>query len=324
MPDISQYITPENHQGEKDQEELSPSGKYRLLIRWYKTQGNGWEYTQGCLFDVENGREITTVERNYSSFHHSFVTQYGVEYLITGRSYMGLTIIRCEDGKEWNYKPTKEDWCQVSWVLSPDEKTLLVNACVWGGPFMYDCFDFDLDKFDHASGLPRLKMDWSSINDEEYGPCSMEDDDYSGTNIGWMKGKDIPSEIKEDFVPEEDVWYLVYYQKYKYNSFFKEKQYYVMDEYCSMHWWLKVVPEELQTEIHAFKDKWKARQRKTKDDWDEYSVEAEIIKAKCKPYLREHCSVVYDDVTILQRVDDRMIYCYYRGLPESESDSEQE
>jgi hypothetical protein len=141
-------------------EELSPSGRYRLVMRYYD-QGRGyWRYSRGTVYRVSDGSEIADVKRNYSTFRHSFVTKDGKEYLISGRSYMGQTIVNLETGVELNDKIWKAEkgyqgfeFCWAAHWLSPDGNTLVVNGCHWGGPYEFKFFDFS----DPANGWPELE-----------------------------------------------------------------------------------------------------------------------------------------------------------------------
>lgn len=151
-------------------EELSPSGRYRLVMRYYD-QGKGyWRYSRGTVYRVSDGAEVADVKRNYSTFHHSIVTKNGDEYLISGRSYMGQTIVNLETGVEYNDKVWKSEkkycgfeLCWASHWLSPDGNTLVVNGCVWGGPYGFHFFDFT----NPAEGWPRIEQDIDL--DEGYG-----------------------------------------------------------------------------------------------------------------------------------------------------------
>lgn len=318
--DILKYILPENLTSEE--EETSPSGKYRLVIRYYKTGEGCWNYTQGRLFRIEDNQFITTVERDYSRFHHNFVTQGGKEYLITGRSYMGLTIIDCENGQEWNYQPTKEDWCQVIWKLCPDEKTLLVCACVWGGPYEYFCFEFDLTKFDPTKGLPHLPFDESLVNpppepliieglgDVSVPPAGIYLDERG--DIVFQQGKDIPSDLCGNFVPEKEKWYMVYTNPVKYNQHFKICQ---DDLYFQPELWFEVLPTELHPELTSFLEQY-PDSKSHRDNWNKYWGDREVIRTKCKPYLKKDCVRINRQIAILDRVDDKIVYRHYFELQE--------
>lgn len=164
---------------EATKEELSPSGRHRLVIRYYDQGKDYWRYSRGTVYRVSDGAEVTDVKRNYSVFHHSFVNKNGAEYLISGRSYMGQTIVNLETGVEYNDKTWKsEKYCgfELCWAahwLSPDGNTLVVNGCVWGGPYGFHFFDFT----DPAEGWPALEQDFDL--DAGYGgpinPCFHED-----------------------------------------------------------------------------------------------------------------------------------------------------
>lgn len=137
---------------------LSPSGRFKLIINHYKTKEGGWNYSRGRVFRVSDGALICDIKRNYSCFHHSFVTKNNQEWLITGRSYMSQTIVNLDTGQE--FEPSGEHyngfafcWAQAS--LSPDENTLLVAGCYWAAPYEYKFFDFS----DPSKGWPELELD---------------------------------------------------------------------------------------------------------------------------------------------------------------------
>src|SRR5262245_24517694 len=78
---------------------MSPSGRFRLTIRTYRT--TGWNFSRGTVARVADGATVCDIQRNYGMFHHSFVTKDGREYLITGRSYMSQTIVDLDRGQEF-------------------------------------------------------------------------------------------------------------------------------------------------------------------------------------------------------------------------------
>jgi hypothetical protein len=163
-------------------EELSPSGRHRLVMRYYD-QGDGyWRYSRGTVYRVSDGAEVADVKRNYSTFHHSFVTKGRDEYLISGRSYMGQTVVNLETALELNDEAWKAEqgYCgfELCWAahwLSPDGNTLVVNGCVWGGPYGFHFFDFT----DPEKGWPQLEQDLDL--DEGYGGHVAPDFHEDGT-----------------------------------------------------------------------------------------------------------------------------------------------
>jgi hypothetical protein len=146
-------------------EEISLSGKYRLLIRYYKTKEGCWNYSRGTVYRISDKKEICDIKRNYSSFTHSFIEKNNQEWLITGRSYMSQTIINLDTGEE--FEPGGDQYngfafCWINTHLSPDENTLVVEGCHWACPYEYRFFDFT----DPSKG-------WSALSTEE---CIYADD----------------------------------------------------------------------------------------------------------------------------------------------------
>jgi hypothetical protein len=139
-------------------EELSPSGRYRLLLRGYETRPNAWSYSRGTVYRVSDGGQICDIKRNFSLFHHTFVTKDGQEWLIAGRSYMSQTIVNLETGAE--YEPGGDHYdggafCWAQCYLSPDGRTLAVDGCIWACPYEYRFFDFT----DPSRGWPELPVE---------------------------------------------------------------------------------------------------------------------------------------------------------------------
>jgi hypothetical protein len=137
----------------------SPSGRFRLEVRTYRTRPNCWCYSRGTVIRIADGAVVADVCRNYSNFHHSFVSKDGREFLVAGRSYMGQTIVDLDRAQEWN-DPKHPDgydgmeFCWAATMLSPDGTTLLVDGCHWACPYEYRFFDFT----DPAKGWPALPI----------------------------------------------------------------------------------------------------------------------------------------------------------------------
>jgi hypothetical protein len=149
-----QFFIDENET--KRVETPTPSGRFKLLRRYYSTKKGCWNYSRGTVYDLE-GNEICDVKRNYSSFHHSFVVKDGQEWLVTGRSYMSQTIINLDAGI--TYEPPGDQYkghafCWAGEALSTDEQTLIVEGCYWAAPYEFKFFDFK----DPSKGWPELKI----------------------------------------------------------------------------------------------------------------------------------------------------------------------
>ena len=168
---IEEFINPKN-QKEETKEELSPSGRYRLLIRWYATKEGCWNYSRGTVTRVSDDLEVCDIVRNYSSFHHSFVTKGDVEYLITGRSYMSQTIVNLETGKDMepqDYHYNGMGFCWAEATLSPDGNILVVDGCHWACPYEFRFYDFSDPE---GQGWPEI-----NVTDNGEGTCLYSDDE---------------------------------------------------------------------------------------------------------------------------------------------------
>ncbi len=146
--DIDRFFTDANLVDRPPDVRLSPSGRFRLEIRGYTTRPGCWTYSRGTVVRVADGRVVADVRRNYSAFHHSFVSRGDHEYLIAGRSYMGQTVVDLDDGKEWNDPKHPagyegHEFCWAACQLSPDGRTLLVDGCHWACPYEYRFYDFE-------------------------------------------------------------------------------------------------------------------------------------------------------------------------------------
>jgi len=150
----------------KRREVLSPSGRYKLVINYYKTKKGCWNYSRGTVYRILDDAEICDIKRNYSYFHHSFVTKNKQEYLITGRSYMSQTIINLDTGEEFEPQGDHYDGMAFCWAkayLSPDGNTLLVDGCHWACPYEYKFFDFT----DPSQGWPELEIEGDDYIDAD-------------------------------------------------------------------------------------------------------------------------------------------------------------
>ncbi len=112
-------------------EKLSPSCRYQLRLRYYRTGENTWNYSRGTVIRIADGEEICDIKRNYGVFHHSFVQKDGHEWLIAGRSYMSQTIVDLDTGEELE-RPGDHyaggAFCWAHCMLSPDGNTLLEDV----------------------------------------------------------------------------------------------------------------------------------------------------------------------------------------------------
>ncbi|AAV51022.1 hypothetical protein [Acanthamoeba castellanii mimivirus] len=162
---MTDYFTPENKLP-GSREYLSPSGRFKLTVENYKTGKGCWNYTKGIVTNVDNGEIISEIKRNYSVFTHNFFIKNQSEWLFCGRTYMSQCFINLETGEEFDNsdKINKESLCWANVMANPSGTILAVEACIWGGPYVLDFYDFS----DPSKG-------WSHIPYHNY------DDDYDLT-----------------------------------------------------------------------------------------------------------------------------------------------
>jgi hypothetical protein len=161
--EVEARFAPECELPERE-EELSPSGRYRLVVRTYSTGPNTWEYSRGTVHRVADGALICDIKRNYGMFHHTFVTKDGREWLIAGRSYMSQTIVDLDRGEEFEPAGPRYDGVAFCWArchLSSDGNTLAVDGCIWACPYEYRFFDFS----DPRRGWPALPVESEEMID---------------------------------------------------------------------------------------------------------------------------------------------------------------
>lgn len=121
----------------------SPSGKYELLIRTYGTKPGCWNYSRGTVYRISDGAEICDIKRDYSTFHHSWITKNNQEWLISGYSYLNQVAINLDTGEIFeNGGKDPNAFCWAQCNISPDGNTLVVEGCYWAFPYEYKFFDF--------------------------------------------------------------------------------------------------------------------------------------------------------------------------------------
>jgi hypothetical protein len=154
--ELDKYFVPENR-GEPRETELSPSGKYRLVVTPYGTKPGCWTYTQGLVY--EGDTVLFEVRRNYSSFPFEWIEDHpnGHSYLVNGEDYQGQTVLELDTGRLLNLTPVGEflgwGFCWASYQFNRTSQILIVNGCYWACPYEFRFYDFS----DPMNGWPELK-----------------------------------------------------------------------------------------------------------------------------------------------------------------------
>ena len=168
---MADYYNDENVS--KTEEHISPSGKYKLIIKTYNTSNisnkSTWEYTQGFVYCID-GNLIGSIKRNYMQFPFAFFKSNTSEYLVSGRSYMRQTILDCGTGQIYDNTDDldADDFCWAE-IIQLDANTIVAQGCYWGGGYEYKFFDFT----DLFKGWPELKVD-EIVMKKYYIDCSGE------------------------------------------------------------------------------------------------------------------------------------------------------
>jgi hypothetical protein len=165
------FVTENEMTGCHPPDEISPSGKYKLVFRYFGTKPGCWSYTQGKVFRVGLDEPIAVVNRNYSSFPFEFIEGHpnGHPYLVCGENYQGQTVIELDTGKRLDFLPNAaEEGFGFCWAMSRFDaatQLLIVWGCYWACPYECRIFDFS----DPMEGWPELKNE-NGIDDDSKWP----------------------------------------------------------------------------------------------------------------------------------------------------------
>lgn len=155
---------------DKRQEITSPSGRFKLTIRYYDNGKGYWNYTQGVVHNLA-GKKIGSIKRNYSSFNYGFITIDGHELLVSGEDYTSQTVLDLDTGKK--YQGPKRDAAGFCWAaLTPHDNYMIVCGCHWACPYEFRVYDFS--NILKTGKWPELK-----VLDENLNPSYIDDDDSS-------------------------------------------------------------------------------------------------------------------------------------------------
>jgi len=183
-----QYFIDENENKDRRKEGITPSGRFKLVTRYYSTKKGCWSYSRGTFYRLSDNKEIADIKRNYSHFAHSVINKNNQEWIVTGRSYMSQTIINLDTGEIFEPKGDQYDghaFCWVGCTLSPDEKTLIVDGCYWAAPYEYKFFDFS----DPSKGWPELKVYEDGEQTYQYSDNKQPDFNEDGTITCYQTSK---------------------------------------------------------------------------------------------------------------------------------------
>jgi hypothetical protein len=141
----AKFFAPENRKPYT--EELSPSGRYKLVISSYSTGPGTWSYSRGEVYRTSDNVLIGDIQRNYSRFPYCWMEEHkdGHDYLVGGESYQGQTFIQLDTGERRDYFPESGykgfGFCWSGMEFLKDGITLEVDGCYWACPYQIKFFD---------------------------------------------------------------------------------------------------------------------------------------------------------------------------------------
>jgi hypothetical protein len=148
---IESYCIPENEVSSTNI--TSPSGKYHLNIKSYKIREGSWNCTTGIITRTSDSSIVTTINRNYHMFSHHFIIKDGVEWLLTGRTYLSQCCINLDTAEIYeNSHINSFFWAEI--MPNPSGTILAVMGCYWGCSYEILFYDFS----DPSKGCPLIKI----------------------------------------------------------------------------------------------------------------------------------------------------------------------
>jgi Fe-S-cluster-containing dehydrogenase component len=167
---ISKFFVAKNA-GKIYEDKLSPNGEYRLTVTAYATKKGCWSYTQGLVYKVGVDRSLFEVQRNYSSFPHSWIEHpNGHQYLVCGADYQGQTVLELDTGKRKDFVPLEAKkgvgFCWTAHCFDESSKILTVCGCVWACPYEFRFYDFS----NPMNGWPEITIENDCIDEDSKWP----------------------------------------------------------------------------------------------------------------------------------------------------------
>ena len=185
------------------QEEVSPSGKYRLVVTQHTTGKGTWNCSKGRVYAGDT--LITDVCRNYGAFPFAWIEGHGKtghDYLVCGEDYQGQTVVNLVTGLRVDHLPKEASegvgFCWASIHPNADGTLLAVCGCYWACPYETIIVDFSTpmeppwtilardseDAFDGWTGLDSCKIGtrhevvdipWHHLHGKTENDCTIED-----------------------------------------------------------------------------------------------------------------------------------------------------
>ena len=160
--DVEGFCIDANEHG-SPREVLSPSGRFKLVLRHYGTKAGCWDYSRGTVWSVDalDGEPVADVKRNYSSFPFAWVEDHpnGHSYLVCGADYQGQTVVELDTRTRLDHLPEDAKdgvgFCWIDYEFHAPTQMLIANGCIWACPYETRFYDFRTPML----GWPEIEAD---------------------------------------------------------------------------------------------------------------------------------------------------------------------
>lgn len=149
----------------KQEQHVSPSGKYVLTVSSYRTVPGAWNFTEGAVRS-KDGNLIASIRRNYHQFPFCWIEAHPKgDFLVCGEDYQGQTVVELRSGSVRSVGSGDPGfgWCWSSYSYHAGIDALIVLGCGWGGPFDFRTFDFS-DPIE--KGWPKIELPFAVFDYE--------------------------------------------------------------------------------------------------------------------------------------------------------------
>ena len=125
-------------------EEISPCGKYHLVVDIYGTKADPAfpSIIVAVIRQVKTSEVIATLKRNDDRLFYFWITQGGHDYLLFSEDLEGQSIVDLTDRRVEGYSSKGGDFIWTEFHPSPSKTKLAIVGCYWACPFQVSVYDF--------------------------------------------------------------------------------------------------------------------------------------------------------------------------------------
>lgn len=173
----------------------SPLGSYLLAITVpFEVREGAWKCVRGVVLD-RNGAAVLDIVRGYGTFPFAFITDCGgrMELLVVSApDYTGTWVYDLEKPEKALVEGSRsgDAFCVGSYRPSPDGRHMVIDGCVWGGPYEYLVFNLESVRHGYLSCIST--GDEMFVGDED--SIEWHEDEvvirvkFDDAEVKWMEG----------------------------------------------------------------------------------------------------------------------------------------